>query len=170
VIDDDTGQPVVGAAVGFWAEVLDTSDRDGRYLIDVPSRALSDALVVAANGYERTFHFLPKVPTLDHNLRIAAVRRIAPGDTITITLYPGTGLCGFDLDMTCRLLRAGDNLRVELESDDGVARVGLSTVLDPYAFASTASIDVAAGQSFQVLTAGVAQAPLVVTLRARAYP
>jgi hypothetical protein len=167
VIDDDTGQPIAEAEVGFWAEVLDRSDRDGRYLIDVPSRALSDALVVTANGYESTFHLLPSVPTLDYNLRIAPVRGIAAGETVTITLHPGSGLCGFDFDMTCRVLRAEGNLRVDLESNNAVPQVGLTTVLDPYSFASTASIHVAAGQRFQVLTAGVARAPVVVTLRAR---
>jgi hypothetical protein len=89
---------------------------------------------------------------------------------MTLSLHPGSGRCGFDLDMTCRLLRAADSVRVELEGGDSRMQVGLSTVLDPYTFASATSIRVGAGQSFQLLAPEVPVTSVVVTLRARADP
>jgi hypothetical protein len=137
----------------------------------VPPWALSTALEIDRDGYERTFHFLPAVETRDHNLRIAPIRWIKRGETMRLTLHPGSGLCGFDLDMTCRLLRAADNVRLELEGEDPLLQVGLSSILDPYTFPSTTtSIRVGAGRSFQLLTPGVPVNSVVVTLRARADP
>jgi hypothetical protein len=119
VATDDDGRPVPGANVTIapWKfgpvapRIFLATDAAGFYRAEF--EAMRDAVggvgnvVVEHSGYENNARYLgPAVPQeMTQNFHLYRIRRIAPGESVALTVRPNDPSCGFDGEWICRTVR-----------------------------------------------------------------
>jgi hypothetical protein len=107
---DDDGRPVAGATITIapWKlgqsppQTVVATDANGGYRAEF--EAMRDAVggvgnsVAEQSGYETHRHYLgPAVPQdITQNFHLYRIKRIAPGESVALTVWPDDPSCGFD--------------------------------------------------------------------------
>jgi hypothetical protein len=119
VATDEDGRPVAGATITIapWKfgesppPIVLTTDAAGRYVAEF--EAMRDAVGGVGNsvaeqpGHETHRHYLgPAAPQdIAQNFHLYRVRRIAPGESVALTVRPDDPSCGIDDEWVCRTIR-----------------------------------------------------------------
>ncbi len=135
------------------------TDSAGRYQAEF--EAMRDAVggvggsFAEQPGYETHRRYLGPRASQDmtQNFHLYRIRRITPGDSVTLTVRPDEPMCGFDSEWVCRTVRIVANkagkLTLSLTSHDRQSETGLEVIegspFRPKCCSQTVTMDVAVG-------------------------
>jgi len=134
VVDaQDTRVP--GVALTFYSysgQVRTTSDADGFFDVTVDPWRFGLEVGMEKPGFESSSRFISVGPTTDvhFDLRLYPVVRVAPGESMRLSLQLNDPSCGFDFEYLCRTVRIASSARgtvtVEVVPDRSGAELGVA--------------------------------------------
>lgn len=144
---DDDGRPVPAAHITMRpftypqadAALSTATDATGFYRFDF--MAMRDAVggvgsaMAERDGYESDSRYIgPRAASeIAQDFRLYRIRKITPGESVSLTVQPDDPSCGFDDEWVCRTVRitiaAAGTLTATLVSQDARAQTGLQIVV-----------------------------------------
>ena len=154
VASDEDGRPVAGAMVTIRPFIVGqspppittTTDAGGSYRVEF--EGMKDAVggvgsaLAELPGRERHWRYLgPNFSQeIVHNFHLYRIRRIRPGELVTVVVRPDDTACGLDDEWVCRTVRVtapqDGTLKVTLVSHNASNQTGLEVYEGPFSATS----------------------------------